>query len=70
MTLNQTPPREIAEIRYQFDDPFVVDSTTAQTTFGLAVTPMHDALAETISWYRNRTTTKDAAGVHHDLQSD
>ena len=62
--------REIAEIRYQFDDPFVVDSTTAQTTFGLAATPMHDALAETISWYRNRTTTKDAAGVHHDLQSD
>ncbi len=62
--------REIAEIRYQFDAPFVVDSTAAQTTFGLAATPMETALSETISWYRNHTTTKDAVGAHHDLQRD
>jgi nucleoside-diphosphate-sugar epimerase len=56
--------REVAEIRYQFDAPFVVDSTAAQTTFGLDSTPMEPALRETISWYRDRATTSAAADVH------
>jgi len=53
--------RELAEIRYQFDAPFVVDSTAAEATFGLGPTPMDTAISETISWYRSRATTAAVA---------
>jgi nucleoside-diphosphate-sugar epimerase len=56
--------RELPEIRYQFDDPFVVDSTDAQTTFGLEPTSMDTALHETIAWYRNRAATEAVVGAH------
>ena len=51
--------RELTEIRYQWTRTFVVDSTAAQTTFGLEPTPLFEALDETISWYRQRSTSKD-----------
>ncbi|HEX6888583.1 MAG TPA: NAD-dependent epimerase/dehydratase family protein [Candidatus Nanopelagicales bacterium] len=41
--------RELDETRYQFDQPFVLDSTQAESTFGLAPTPWHEALAETVT---------------------
>ncbi|WP_280668158.1 MULTISPECIES: NAD-dependent epimerase/dehydratase family protein [unclassified Kitasatospora] len=41
--------REIPEVRYQFDHPFVLDSTQATTAFGLAPTPTEEALRETIT---------------------
>jgi nucleoside-diphosphate-sugar epimerase len=56
--------RELPEIRYQFDGSFVVDSTAAQTTFGLQPTPLGEALNETISWYRDRSTARDHAHEH------
>jgi len=56
--------RELPEIRYQFDDPFVVDSTDAQTTFGLERTPMESALHETITWYRSLATTEAVVSAH------
>jgi nucleoside-diphosphate-sugar epimerase len=40
--------REIPEVRYQFDRPFVIDSTQAQKAFGLEPTPTEDALLETV----------------------
>jgi nucleoside-diphosphate-sugar epimerase len=36
--------REFVEMRYQFEAPFVLDSSAAQATFGLAPTPLDDAL--------------------------
>ena len=36
--------RETIEMRYQFERPFLLDSTAAQRTFGLAPTPMDDVL--------------------------
>jgi hypothetical protein len=36
--------RELRETRYQFDRPFVLDSSAFQETFGLAPTSMDDAL--------------------------
>jgi nucleoside-diphosphate-sugar epimerase len=56
--------REVAEIRYQFDAPFVVDSSAAQTTFGLAPTPMPQALYDTVSWYRQSRTTRERTHGH------
>jgi nucleoside-diphosphate-sugar epimerase len=54
--------RELAEVRYQFDMPFVVDSSATESTFGLTPTPMARALAETVSWYRMRRVM-DAGGI-------
>ncbi|WP_433016594.1 NAD-dependent epimerase/dehydratase family protein [Kribbella sp. CA-294648] len=40
--------REIRELQYQFRAPFVLDSSDAQNTFGLAPTPTAEALTATI----------------------
>ena len=44
--------RELPEVAYQLEDPFVLDSTAAQQTFGLAPTPWDDLLAGVIASYR------------------
>jgi nucleoside-diphosphate-sugar epimerase len=56
--------REIAEIRYQLDRPFVVDSSAAQNAFGLLPTPMPEALRDTVSWYREPRTTREHVHGH------
>jgi nucleoside-diphosphate-sugar epimerase len=40
--------REFGEVAYQFDRPFVMDSTRARTTFDLAATPLDEALRYTL----------------------
>ncbi|MEU1731290.1 NAD-dependent epimerase/dehydratase family protein [Streptosporangium sp. NPDC020145] len=45
---------ELEELRYQFVRPFVMDSADFQTTFGVTPTPMDEALAATIAWWRDR----------------
>ena len=37
--------RELAEMSYQFDEPFVLDTSKYQATFGAADTPLAAALA-------------------------
>jgi nucleoside-diphosphate-sugar epimerase len=44
--------RELPEVAYQFEDPFVLDSSAAQATFGLAPTPWDDVLKAVIASYR------------------
>lgn len=46
--------REIAETLYQFQRPFVMDSTASQAALGLAPTPLHEAAAATIAWWRDQ----------------
>jgi nucleoside-diphosphate-sugar epimerase len=45
--------RELGEVSYQFESPFVLDSTAAQQTFGLSPTPWEDILAEAVDGYRS-----------------
>jgi hypothetical protein len=47
--------RELGETYYQFGEPFVLDVTKYQTTFGTAGTPLSDAIAATLAWYRTRS---------------
>ena len=47
--------RELDEMRYEFTQPFVVDSTKAETRLGLEPTPIGQAIAETVAWFRDRT---------------
>ncbi len=44
--------RELAEMSYEFDQPFVLDTSKYATTFGAAATPLATAIADTIAWYR------------------
>ena len=49
--------RELDEMRYEFTQPFVIDSSKAQTRLGIEPTPLDDALAQTASWFRNRQSS-------------
>jgi len=49
--------RALAEMAYEFEAPFVLDTTKFQSTFGTTVTPLSTAIAETVAWYRARTTS-------------
>jgi len=49
--------RGLAEMAYQFDQPFILDTSKYQTAFGAAGTPLADAIAATLAWYRTRTST-------------
>lgn len=46
--------RELQEVRHQFARPFVLDSTAFTAQFGVVATPLADALAGTVSWWRQR----------------
>ena len=49
--------RELAETYYQFDEPFVLDTSKYQAAFGAAGTPLADAIAATLAWYKTRPGT-------------
>lgn len=46
--------RELDEMRYEFTQPFVVDSAKAQETLRLEPTPLDKALVETVAWFRSQ----------------
>jgi nucleoside-diphosphate-sugar epimerase len=49
--------RELAELSYEFDEPFVLDTSKYESAFGAAGTPLAAAIAATVAWYRTRTRT-------------
>jgi nucleoside-diphosphate-sugar epimerase len=44
--------RELAETLYQFDRPFVMDSAASQAALDLRPTPLPEAAAATVAWWR------------------
>ncbi|MFI9204084.1 NAD-dependent epimerase/dehydratase family protein [Streptomyces sp. NPDC053048] len=44
--------RELKEIRYQFDRPFVVDSSAYEAAFALRATPVGEQVEATVDWWR------------------
>lgn len=44
--------REVVEMTYQWEVPFVIDDTRFRTTFGVAATPVDAAVAATAAWAR------------------
>jgi hypothetical protein len=42
---------------YEFDQPFVLDTSKYESTFGTAGTPLPVAVAATVAWYRTRPST-------------
>jgi nucleoside-diphosphate-sugar epimerase len=49
--------RELAEISYEFDEPFILDTSKYESAFGVAGTPLAAAVAATVAWYRTRPGT-------------
>ncbi len=49
--------RELAELSYQFDRPFVMDSSASEQVLGLAPTPLDSAVAETVRWWKAELAT-------------
>jgi len=47
----------LAEMSYEFDTPFVLDTTKYRSTFGGDVTELEDAIADTVAWYRSRRSS-------------
>jgi nucleoside-diphosphate-sugar epimerase len=49
---------ELIELAYEFQKPFVVDSSKFERTFGISATPFEDGLRATLDWYRANPKTK------------
>jgi len=49
--------RGLAETSYQFDQPFVLDTSRYESVFGTAGTPLAAAVAATVAWYRTQNST-------------
>jgi nucleoside-diphosphate-sugar epimerase len=59
-TVNPTM-RELVEMQYQFEEPFVVDSSLILGELGLGATPLEDAVAATLARYRSSGRRSHAA---------
>lgn len=46
--------RELIEMLYEFEEPFICDGRALQSRFGFQATPLRPALQTTVDWYRNR----------------
>lgn len=60
--------RETVEMMYEFEKPFVVDSTRFESTFGLRATPLTQAIKTTLAWYRRQTSPAGAEIKPIDMQ--
>ena len=58
--------RELDEMRYEFTQPFIVDSTKAQARLGIEPTPLTEAIAHTVAWFRDQAIS----GPRNDPLSD
>jgi len=47
--------RGLTETWYQFDSPWITDSTLTEQTFGLTATPLAEGAAATVAWWKART---------------
>jgi nucleoside-diphosphate-sugar epimerase len=49
-----TDARELAETLYQFERPFIMDSALSAATLGVSPTPLNEAAAATVEWWRQQ----------------
>ncbi|WMT43169.1 hypothetical protein RE628_13405 [Paenibacillus sp. D2_2] len=55
MALFNANMREIKEMLYLFEKPFMVDSSKYEKVFGTDTTPHELAITETMAWFKNRS---------------
>jgi hypothetical protein len=44
--------REVKETLFEFEEPFIVDSSGYNSTFGDSATKLDDAIPATVEWFR------------------
>jgi nucleoside-diphosphate-sugar epimerase len=49
--------REILEMLYQFEEPFILDHAKFEGVFGNHATPLREAIRQTVAWYRQNPQT-------------
>jgi nucleoside-diphosphate-sugar epimerase len=49
---------ELDEMLYEFKKPFIVDSTKAEAWLGIEPTPLTEAIAATVAWFREQKTAR------------
>ncbi|MCU1407468.1 MAG: hypothetical protein JWQ43_3771 [Glaciihabitans sp.] len=54
--------REIVEMQYQFEEPFIVDSSRMMQQLGVTATPLEDALETTMGSYLSPRYARDLPG--------
>ncbi|HJS17276.1 MAG TPA: NAD-dependent epimerase/dehydratase family protein [Anaerolineales bacterium] len=50
--------KESVEMMYEYEKPFVIDSSRFEKIFGMQATPIREAIRETIAWYRSHPEKK------------
>ncbi|MDF2694060.1 MAG: Nucleoside-diphosphate-sugar epimerase [Labilithrix sp.] len=53
--------REVVEMTYQWEAPFIVDDSRFRQTFGYEATPIEQAVAATAAWAKTRYAIPAAA---------
>lgn len=50
--------KETVEMMYEFDKPFIIDSSKFEKTFGWKAIPIREAIRETVKWFRTHPEPK------------
>lgn len=50
--------KETVEMMYEFEKPFIIDSSKFEKTFGMKATPIQEAIKETVAWYKSHPEKK------------
>ena len=59
--INVFKVREIVEMLYEFEKPFILDSTKFEKTFGMKATPIEQAVRETVAYFRAHPKSESKA---------
>jgi hypothetical protein len=57
--------KETVDLMYEFDKPFIVDSSKFEKTFGMKATPIREAIRETVNWYKRSTPQSGSVDKNH-----
>ena len=50
--------KESVEMMYEFEKPFIIDSSKFEKAFGMKATPIREAIKETVAWYKSHPQKK------------
>jgi nucleoside-diphosphate-sugar epimerase len=50
--------KESVEMMYEFEQPFIVDSSKFEKTFGIKATSMREAIQQTVAWFKTHPEKK------------
>ena len=53
--------REVIEMLYEFEKPFILDSTKFEKAFGMQATPIEQAVRETVAYFKAHPKTESKA---------